>query len=129
MTVESALQMRDMHFAESVLTLLLEIANAIEPDLSTRARLLSQQARIMIDRKQFSEAAAALHKILKALESSSYKRSSGAAYCWLALAHAFAHLKKEGESQTAHRMAQSMAQESFGAQDPQLMLFKQPLPQ
>jgi hypothetical protein len=128
LTVESALQMGDLHFAESVLNLLTEISGAMEPDLSTRLHLESQSARIRIQRKQYDEAESQLSVALKSLEGAAQKRSAGAAYCMLALAHVYSCQKKTEKAQNAQRVAIAVAQECFGANDPQVTLFKQQLP-
>lgn len=128
MTVEGALQMGDLHFADSVLGLLLEIGGILNPPASTRARLKSQRARILLARKQFEQAETELVATIKSLDPQVLKRSEGSAYCLLVLAEAYALQKKTEQAQHTHKLALAVAQECFAAQDPQLALFKRELP-
>lgn len=126
-TIEGALQMGDFHFAESLISLLNDTAAAVTIDPSAQARLKSQQARVRIERKQFTEAESDLAAAIRSLEGTAYKRSIGAAYCLHALAQCYQRQNKLEQAQAAQRNAISIAEECLGPMDPEAKLFKQKL--
>jgi hypothetical protein len=121
--VESALRIGDLHFAETLLSMLLEIADVLE-DVAARARLYSQLARVKMEQKQMPQAEAMLMETLRGLEGTPYKRSIDAAYCLLALAQCYDQSGKSPNAEKARAMALSIAQECLDAKDPELTLFK-----
>jgi hypothetical protein len=126
-TVEAALRMGDVHFAESVLALLQDISLALSADLAIRARLKSQMARVRMERKQFAEVEADLLEMVKQLNGTPHTKSMGAAYCLLALAQCYNYQKKEDKAQSAQRNAIVIAEAVLGASDPEAKCFRMPL--
>ncbi len=116
--------MGDTHFAESLLTLLLEIWPAISTDLAVHSRLKSQQATIRLERKQFAEVETDLLECLRALHGTPYTKSLGAAYCMLALSKCFDGQQKTDKAQSAQRNAIVIAEKVLGADHPEVKCFR-----
>jgi hypothetical protein len=117
----------DMHFADSLLSVLLESATALSAPGNITARLRSLSARIMMDRKQYSEAEASLFETLKSMEGSGFEKDISAAYCWRALAQCFHYQQKTDKAEKARERSISIANSALGEKDPEAMMFAEPL--
>lgn len=124
--VESAMRIGDMHFADSLLCLLLETAKAVSAEENVVARLTSMEARILMDRKSYSQAQKLLEDTIRNLQGKNEK-DIAAAYCWRALAQCFAYQKNADEAEKARQKAISIANEALGDKNPEAMLFTEPL--
>lgn len=125
--IESALRIGDIHFAESLLSLLTEVAHSVAAGGNINARLDSMQARIFIDRKFFGEAEELLNKSIKNAESTPLEKNISIAYCWHALAQCYHAQKKMPEAEKAQKKAVEIATEANGENDPETVLLKAPL--
>jgi hypothetical protein len=125
-TVESALRIGDMHFVETLLGILMEIAEMVD-DASMKARLRSLQARVKIENRQFAEAEALLAQTVRSLEGTPAKNSLGAAYCLLALAQCYYAQQKTPSAEKAQAMAAMIAEQCLGATNPEAKAFRQKL--
>ncbi len=125
--IESALRIGDIHFAESLLSLLTEVSHSVAAGGNINARLDSMQARIFIDRKFFGEAEELLNKAIKNAEGTPLEQNIAIAYCWHALAQCYHAQKKLPETEKARKKAIEIATEALGENDPETVLLKAPL--
>lgn len=125
--IESALRIGDIHFAESLLSLLTEVSHSVAAGGNINARLDSMQARIYIDRKFFGEAEELLNKAIKNAEGTPLEQNIAIAYCWHALAQCYHAQKKLPETEKARKKAIEIATEALGENDPETVLLKAPL--
>lgn len=123
--VESALRIGDIHFADSLLTLLVEVSQSIPTEGNIVARLSSLHARILMDRKLFDDAEKKLNESIAALEGTKYANNVAAAYCWQALALCHHLQKRSAESEECKQKAISIAEAALGPKDPEVMLFRE----
>lgn len=121
--VESAIRIGDAHFADTLLAMLMEIAEILD-DVPMRARLKSQQARVKMEQRQFAEAETMLMEILRQIDPTPHKKSMGGAYCLLALAQCYQQTGKTPNAEKAQAMAYAIAEQLLDAKDPELTLFR-----
>lgn len=122
--IESALRIGDILFADSLLSLLVEVAHSVTAPGNIKARLDSMQARIHIDRKFYSEAEELLQKTIKNAEGTPLEENIAIAYCWHALAQCYHAQRKIPEAEKARKKAIEIATEALGENDPETMLLK-----
>lgn len=125
--IESALRIGDVHFADSLLSLLTEVSHSVTAPGNIKARLDSMQARIHIDRKFYGEAEELLQKTIKNAEGTPLAKNISIAYCWHALAQCYNAQKKAPEAEKARQTAIEIATEALGENDPETVLLKAPL--
>ncbi len=125
--VESAMRIGDMHFADSLLSLLFETATSLSAEANINARLKSLQARVLADRKMFAEAEKLLIDTIRGLEGTQFSKDIAAAYCWRALAQCLQNQKKSEQAEKARQKALSIAVAALGEKDPEAMMFNEAL--
>lgn len=125
--VESALRIQDLHFADSLLALLTEAAASVQAQSSVSIRLKSLQARILIERKLYEQAEEMLMATIKSMEGTPQAKEVCAAYCYRALAQSFQLQNKADKAVKAKEKSIAIATGALGANDPETMLFKEPL--
>ena len=125
--IEAALRMGDVHFADCLLSLLVEVAHSVTASGNIKARLDSMQARIHIDRKLYTEAEEILQKAIKNAEGTPLEKNISIAYCWHAMAQSYHAQRKIPEAEKARKTAIDIATEALGENDPETMLLKAPL--
>ena len=125
LAVDSALRIGDVHFADSLLSILQETAKATDADISVRTRLKSLQARVLLERRQFNDAQDLLEGVLQSLQGSAHARCLGAAYCLHVLAQCNKLQNKPEQAKALQAKAVSIAQECLGTNDPEVKFLKQ----
>lgn len=124
--IESALRIGDVHFAETLLTVLLDVAEVFD-DVQTRVRLKALSARIKMEQGQVAEAEKMLMETLSPIEKTPAMSTIGAAYCLHALAQCYKKSGKGEKADKAQAMSVALAEKLLGAADPEAKMFKQPL--
>lgn len=126
-TIESALRINDVHYADTVLSILFDVSTSLNADAGVKARLISLLARIRMDKKQYAEAETDLRNTLAVLDGTPHAKSISAAHCWHALAQSLYFQKKIENAEVAKEKAVAIAEACLGPQDPQTIAFKQAL--
>ena len=126
-SVESALRIGDIHFADSLLSLLFEVSASLSAEANIGARLESLRSRVLMDRKQYAEVETGLTATIKNLESTKFAKNIAVAYCWHALAQCYQYQKKADQAEAARKKAIEIADAAVGEKDPEAMYFREPL--
>lgn len=124
--IESALRIGDMHFAETLLTVLTDVADVLD-DTAAKVRLKAFSARVKMEQRQIPEAEKMLMETLSAIEHTPGMSTIGAAYCLHALAQCYLRSGRAEKAEKAQAMAASLAEKILGSADPEAKMFKQPL--
>ena len=122
--VEDSLRKKDTSTAESVLNVLVDVAEAIVVEPAARARLLTQLATIRIEQGRSNEAEETLNTALKLLESNGGHKTLPAAFCLDALAQCHQLRESFEQAEKLRRQAVIIGEDSLGAEHPDVAYFR-----